>query len=455
MVAMRLCAVLAALLVMALLGAGCDDGGDGGLGASTTGTVVATATATVTAGGAPTATATAMATVTATVAAPGAEASPPATGYPPLGTRTVETTARAPDFEPLPGASADFGPLGDAVYRIEMPAEWNGELVLWAHGFRDFSTEVRVSSPRRAFRELLIAEGYAWAASSYSENGYTPGIGADDTLALKRFFAQRYGEPSRTYITGASMGGNVVVLSLEHFGGEYDGGLSLCGAVGGQEQIDYLLAWAMVAAFVAGVEPPIGQGQVAMAAAIGRALAALGDPSDPTEAGRQFANIMMHYTGGPRPFFQEGFEEQYLVNFGYIMADPDRELLVSRAATNVDDVYTIDAGLGLSAGELNAGVLRLEADPLARNAELHPAAVPTSGRLTAPLITLHATGDLFVPISHEIRYREKAEAAGAAHLLVQRTMEAPGHCTFTDDEVITAWQDLVSWVETGSRPVED
>lgn len=382
-----------------------------------------------------------------------APAASPMPGVLQLGTRTVETTARAPDFDPLPGAAAHFGQLGDAVYRIEIPSKWNGDLVLWAHGFRDFGTEVRVSSPPRALREALIAEGYAWAASSYSENGYTPGIGADDTLALKRYFAEAFGEPARTYIVGASMGGNVVVLSLEHFEGEYDGGLSLCGAVGGQEQIDYLLAWAMLAEFLAGSSLPIGQGQAAMGATmLGTVLPALGEPGNPTAAGRQFANIIMHFTGGPRPFFQEGFEEQYLLNFGYIMSDPDRQLLVSRAATNIDDVYEIDPGLGLDPDELNAGVRRLPPDPLARDPGRHPDAVPTTGRLTAPLLSLHGTGDLFVPIHMEERYREKAEAAGTAHLLVQRAIAAPGHCTFTDDEVVTAWYDLVAWVEEGVVP---
>ncbi|GAB4332274.1 MAG: alpha/beta hydrolase [Dehalococcoidia bacterium] len=378
---------------------------------------------------------------------------PPSAPSRQLGTRTVETTARPPDFDPLPGASAHFGQLGDAVYRIEIPRDWNGDLVLWAHGFRDFGTEVRVSSPPRALREALIAEGYAWAASSYSENGYTPGIGADDTLALKRFFVDQFGEPARTYIVGASMGGNVVVLSLEHFDGEYDGGLSLCGAVGGQEQIDYLLTWAMVAEFVTGASLPIGQGQAAMGATmLGTVLPALGEPAAPTEAGRRFANIMMHFTGGPRPFFQEGFEEQFLLNFGYIMSDPDRQLLVSRAATNIDHVYHIDPGFGLTDDELNAGVRRLPADPLARDADRHPDAVPTTGRLTAPLLSLHGTGDLFVPIHMEDSYREKAAAAGVAHLLVQRASDAPGHCTFTDDEVVTAWHDLVAWVEEGVVP---
>src|SRR3990172_11551833 len=46
-------------------------------------------------------------------------------------------TLADPSFEALPGARADFGRLGGAVYRIEMPDDWNGRLVLDMHGFEE------------------------------------------------------------------------------------------------------------------------------------------------------------------------------------------------------------------------------------------------------------------------------------------------------------------------------
>ncbi len=56
------------------------------------------------------------------------------------------------------------------------------------------------------------------------------------------------------------MGGNVVTLALENFPDEFDGGLSFCGVVAGEEWIDYLLAWATAAEFIAGVELPLEEG---------------------------------------------------------------------------------------------------------------------------------------------------------------------------------------------------
>ena len=63
-------------------------------------------------------------------------------------------TLEDPAFEALPGATADFGRLGGAVYQIEMPDDWNGRLVLYMHGFEDFRPEAGVSAPD--FRTFLI-----------------------------------------------------------------------------------------------------------------------------------------------------------------------------------------------------------------------------------------------------------------------------------------------------------
>jgi hypothetical protein len=71
------------------------------------------------------------------------------------------------------------------------------------------------------------------------------------------------------------------------------------------------------------------------------------------------------------------------------------------------------------------------------------------------LLTLHNTGDLFVPISMEQSYRRKVDEAGKGDLLVQRVIRAAGHCKFSEAELQTAWDDLVEWVETGDQPAGD
>jgi len=334
-----------------------------------------------------------------------------------------------------------------------MPDAWNGELVLYAHGFVGFGTEVAVQTPPAALRNYLVTNGFAWAASSYSENGYDPGIGADDTLTLKNLFEQKYGPAKKTYLVGASMGGNVVALALENQADEYDGALSICGALTGIEEIDYLVSWVAVAEFTSGLHFPIGEpGGNAATVFLTDVPRQLGSASSPTPKGRQFASVVKNLTGGPRPFFQEGFAEQYSVNFGLALLDPERKSLVNRAATNANAKYHIDSGLGLTDDQVNSGVRRFASDPAARNAEAHPDAVPTTGKINDPLLTLHGTGDLFVPISIERDYAARVQAAGKSDLLVQRAIRSSGHCKFSDVELTTAFADLVTWVKNGTKP---
>ena len=40
-----------------------------------------------------------------------------------------------PKFDALPGAKAFFGQYEGGIYRVEIPDSWNGEFVLYAHGF--------------------------------------------------------------------------------------------------------------------------------------------------------------------------------------------------------------------------------------------------------------------------------------------------------------------------------
>ena len=137
-----------------------------------------------------------------------------------------------------------------------------------------------------------------------------------------------------------------------------------------------------------------------------------------------------------------------------MISDPERHA-TGKAATNEGHVYAIDADLGFTAAALNSGVRRFPADRSVRNASAYPDKVPTTGRISVPLLTLHNTGDLFVPISKEQSYRPKVEAAGNGDLLVQRIIRAGGHCKFTDQEVTRAWNDLVAWVTTGAKPAGD
>src|SRR5499427_7116404 len=161
-----------------------------------------------------------------------------------------------PKFEALSGARAFFGSYEGGLYRIEIPKHWNGELALYAHGFAP-STGARGSELRvgnSPIRDHLIKEGIAWAASSYRCNGYVPGQGLVDTMALTELFAKlnEGRQPQRVYLTGTSMGGHVTVLGMHEFPKAFAGGLAMCPA--GPELFDFFAAVGGAAEVITGVQ---------------------------------------------------------------------------------------------------------------------------------------------------------------------------------------------------------
>ena len=60
--------------------------------------------------------------------------------------------------------------------------------------------------------------------------------------------------------------------------------------------------------------------------------------------------------------------------------------------------------------------------------------VPFDGKIDRPLLTMHGTGDLFVPIHLERTLNRAVDEAGKQDLLVQRIYRIAGHCRFNADE---------------------
>jgi hypothetical protein len=356
----------------------------------------------------------------------------------------------------LPGARAEFGVHQGAAYRIEVPEAWNGGLVMYAHGYRGDGPEVSVSNP--PIRRHLIGRGYAWAASSYRMNGYRPDVGLEDTLALRDLFIRRFGPPRWTILEGTSMGGHVLIASLELHPGVYQGGLAECGALTGIGQIDYLAAFAAAAEYIGGV-PLFGapDAKTFQRPVVSEWLPAVGLAGNPTEKGRAFQSVAKYLMGGELPYWREGLAARMTQALNLLLlADPNATTTPAGRAVNTQGIrYRIDAGLGISEAELNANARRFAPAPGARSAAENAVFAEVSGRLSAPVISLHTTGDAFVPFSVEQEYRRKTDAAGTSELLVQRGIRRPNHCQFESGELTRALDDLVAWIEHGIKPAGD
>src|SRR6266436_7753531 len=93
------------------------------------------------------------------------------------------------------------GMLGSTNYTINVPPDWNGGLVMFAHGYEGEGSgngTVR-SSPLDAH---LTERRYAWAASGYRAWGYRPDWFLLDLLTLRAHFINRFGHRAGRSFTG-------------------------------------------------------------------------------------------------------------------------------------------------------------------------------------------------------------------------------------------------------------
>lgn len=366
-------------------------------------------------------------------------------------------------FAPLQGLDSQrlWGVHNNAGYRIEVPANWNGALVMWAHGERGTGLELTVDDhPLRAY---LLANGYAWAASSFSKNDYDPAQGAKDTHALTKLFHGLIGKPRRTYITGASMGGHIAAIVAEQWPQSYDGAVPACGVLGDYELFDYYLDFNVSAQTLSGIGKTFPYGPDYLTTTVPATKAALG-PAFPfalNANGQNFKSLVQLRSGGVRPLFEQGWLFWNGVSgdflFGLGLGDGTLPRQPGVAVQNSDVIYQFDTSPALSVSEeaFNAAVQRLTAGPQARHSNGMSNVPPTTGDLRIPMLTLHTLGDLYVPFHMEQEYARRVASKGWAHNLVQRATRDFGHCAFTGPELVTAFGDLVKWVETGVKPAGD
>ncbi|MET9224376.1 hypothetical protein [Lentzea sp. NPDC003310] len=364
--------------------------------------------------------------------------------------------------QPLPGYTIVNPPLAPATvggkptrvlqgvhshagYIIEVPPRWNGRLALWAHGYRGTGKVLTVDAPPYGLRQRWLDEGYAWAASSYYSNAYDVRAGVTTTRELASLFGRKVQRPSKVFLAGVSMGGHVIARSLEQYPGFYAGALPMCGVVGDHELFDYFLDFHLVAQAITGIRayplPPDYATTV-----VPRIKAALTDET-------QFKAVVATLSGGARPGTDAAYAYWRDFLFGLVTNVESSRLAENpiQIATNLTTRYRPNAPV-----DLNRTVQRVKpANVQARHTWGLTEIPAVQGLPSAPVVSLHGLGDLFVPFSMEQDYRDDTARFGRSHLLVQRAIRTVDHCEFSAAEVGTAWSDLTAWVDRGKRPAGD
>jgi hypothetical protein len=382
------------------------------------------------------------------------------------------------------GVTTHTGSLADgATYLIEVPANWNGTLFLYSHGY------VVPGSPNPAqdvgdpvTRFFMLSSGFALAGSSYATTGWAIHEALEDQIAVLDLFDLTVGHPKRTIAWGHSLGGIITAGLIQRNPHRFVAAQPMCGVLAGgvatwNQALDSEFAFKTLLAPGTGLQlvnitnpianldlaefvlaeaqaTPQGRARIALSGALGN-LPGWFTPLSPEPATTDFAGQEMNQ-----------FLWSQQVDFPFVFAF--RAELEARAQGNVswntgvdyrkqldksigrDEVRALyeQAGLDLDADlkTLNE-TARISADReavkyLERN-------IIFDGDLDMPVLTLHTKGDGLVVVQNESAYKKVVDEAGDRGLLRRTFVDRAGHCTFTPAETIAAVETLLNRLDTG------
>lgn len=334
----------------------------------------------------------------------------------------------------------DVGELKGAKYRIDIPTNYNGSLVVYCHGYSAKPGTFDKDRPPSALAKALLGLGYAVAQSGYSKGGWAVKEAIEETEALRQHFVAKYGKPKRTYVTGHSMGGTITLATIETFPDAYDGALQMCGPVGPihtmmqRRVFDTLVVFDYYFPGLIGSPVAISDDVLTGAEFVERIQKEATTYPDRLSSFQQWSG------------FRSDVEMAQVVAF---YAAIQKELMARAGGNPFDNRNTLYQGSSDDV-RLNRGVKRYSAHPEAV-AYLRKYYTPKA-EPKRPVLSLHTTYDPLVPAWSANAYGELARLNGGEDFYVQRFVARNGHCTFTTEEMLNAFRDLAAWVEKGVRP---
>lgn len=340
-----------------------------------------------------------------------------------------------------PAEGVEVGAIGAAQYRIDIPKNFNGSLVLYCHGYSPAPGKFDKDKPANDLMKAFLALGYAVAQSGYSAGGWAVKEGMEDTEALRRFFIGKYGKPKRTFVTGHSMGGTITLALAETFPDNYDAALQMCGPIGPtlssfqRKLFDTLVVYDYYFPGIIGAPNAITDDVL----------------TDPLDFATRLQKEMTAYPDRMEAFqkwsgFLSDTEAAQTVAFFSVI---QKELMKRAGGNPFDNRNTLYQG-STNDTMLNRGVKRYGGDAVA--AEYMKKYYTPAAKPKQPILTLHTTYDPLVPAWSVNQYGDLLRLNGGDANYVQRFVTRNGHCTFTPAEAVNAFKDLVSWKETGKRP---
>jgi hypothetical protein len=353
-----------------------------------------------------------------------------------------------------------------AYVRAALPANWNGNLIVFAHGGPFLVPPTANSSANDVARfAFLVKSGHAWVGSSFRREGYGVQMAVADSEDARRFFVERIGKPRHTIMHGQSYGGMVAAKLIEAHAKNSDGSLAYDGALfnsgfmagaplGYEFRADLRAVYQYYCKNLPGPdEPPypLWSGLPAESKLtlkdLGAAIDACTGIEHPAEARsdiqkKNLANII----GVMR--FSEAMLVRHMQAATFTYRDIAERITNGRSAfSNIGIMYSGSN----NDTELNREVARFAADPAAL-AALKADGDP-SGVLPVPVVSIHSLNDPQVAVEVQSAYLEAVERAGGGDRLVQAFTDERAHGGQSEAELGGAIAGLVQWIEKGTKPV--
>ncbi len=371
------------------------------------------------------------------------------------------------------------GDLYGAPYRIRVPANWNGTLLVYAHGYRDradhpgeVDNRAADIAPSAALEPVLLAQGYALAGSAYRNNGWAVEEGINDLAALTIFFNFRVGRPQNTILWGFSMGTVISFESMERYGFLYDGALCACAVGAGASQSwdsagDLALAYDKLFGMPAtwGTPGNVRDDIDFETEVQGKLVSEVSVPANYPKF--EFIRLVTGTPGrGITPPAPPNFYPGWVFTDMFFSTEARAEL--ERRArgpvvqnlnrnynlTDAEKAYLV--ALGVPAPIIENWLVTLNAERnisapfyarnyLERNADY-------TGKIKDPVLTLHTLYDPLVTVTQEREYLQTVTDARRTRNLYQAYTNGNGHCNFTGEQLVASVTAINNWVNTRTKP---
>jgi hypothetical protein len=350
-------------------------------------------------------------------------------------------------------AAADTTITGEkkgAFFTIVVPTGWNGDLVIYNHGY-DFDF---IDSPGIGpIGPLWLSQGYAVAATGHSMSGWVLFNSKRDTERMVDVFIEEFGAPNDVYVAGFSLGGIVSAQLVEKLEGvNIVGAYPLCGAMAGSRLWDGGIDLRLIyEAICGGVAPMPGP------------ATGLPSPGHPGHPWSQFDTLLAVNACMGIPFGPLGPAEfARLSQFAAvtqlpISAIPGDMVFATHGVSNVVwepgklDGENGMSNIGVTYNDpvVDATIQRVTPVNKARN-RLQRNFTPKGDVGATKIVSLHTDGDGLIIVENESEYQSVVPASNLTVGVVDEVGNT--HCGFNEAEITGGWLALTGWVAGLPQP---